>query len=110
MAHVTNIIFTGVFDDEDVGKVEDYLDSFTGGKGAIFIDATDEDYFITAGDKVFESSVFVGAFNYLDIDKFKDHIKDINKLDINLRHYEDFQLFIQEEHDFKFQLFNVVDL
>jgi len=57
------------------------------------------------GDKYFEATVLIGAFNYLPLDKFIIHLKE------NVNYEDKFlvQLIVKEEHDERFKIIYIFD-
>ncbi|NQY05521.1 MAG: hypothetical protein HRT68_04760 [Flavobacteriaceae bacterium] len=56
------------------------------------------------GSKHFESNVFIGAYNYLDIKSFINHLKIIKWKDP-----ECVQLFYLEEDDYRFKMISLFE-
>ena len=54
------------------------------------------------GTKYMECNIFIGAFNYIDLRKFVEHLKSIKWEDP-----EDVQLIIREQDDFGFRIVNI---
>lgn len=78
MAHITNIIVTGVFSDSDEIKVEKHLSTFRP-KERGFADNGGK----TAGAYHLECSLFIGAFGRLDRNKFINHLHGLWRCGIN---------------------------
>lgn len=113
MSYVTNVILsTGTLFDEEEEKILQEVNKF-------FVDKDNPAYskngFVNVedaslprgwygGDKMLEASLFIGAFNYLNLEGLIEHLQSIQ-----WEYPEDVQLIIKEDGESRFEIINVFD-
>lgn len=102
MSVVTNIMISGLFDDNEVPIVEKQLKRLTDPFKPFQIAEA-------GGPKNLECDVYVAAFNYLDVDKFVTIIRQLEKL-LCWNTYQDVQIFIKTQEADKWHVVDVVNL
>ena len=102
MSYVTNLILhIGILEDRDqrIEEVNQYFQK-DDTKPLIFIEAPDRDWY--GGDKYLECYLYVGAYNYLHLDGFIEHLKSLT-----WQEPESLQLIVKEQEDDKFRIIDI---
>jgi hypothetical protein len=108
MSQVTNIILSmgSQDEDEDKRKIQE-VNAFFEGEQKGFVLVNDEDspfHGWYGGSKFFAGDVAIGAFNYLHLKKFIEHIQTL-KWEMP----DEVQLIVREQDDTRFRIINVFD-
>lgn len=105
MSCVTNVILTFSVLEDDEERIKDVNKFFENGTTIVSCDDNKLERGWYGGTKMLETNVCIGAYNYLPLESFKNHIKKI-KWDYS----EDVQLIVQEQDESRFRLYNFESL
>lgn len=106
MSEVTNLILTfslGEMEKERIAEVNTFVNNDL----AINLVSVDDKKLPKGwygGTKYFEAAIYVGAFNYIKLDSFIDHLKKKVKWD----EPQYVRLIIKEQEDFAFRMISIV--
>ena len=103
MSVVTNIIFTFSIMENDVKRISE-VNTFFDCKPLIGVDSNALPSGWYGGSKMLETNIYVGAFNYLDLNAFISHIKTIK-----WKEPENVQLIVQGDNDEKFKIIDIFE-
>ncbi len=99
MSHVTDVILLNELNDgEPLTDTKEWLKAHYNGCSLYRVDGRR-----VGGDKVMQSDIYMGAFNYMDIRGFIDYLELLD-WDKDGGSRECFQLLIKKEHDVTFAL------
>lgn len=100
MSVVTNLILTFSLSEDTVIKEKEINLFFNNGRDFKIVSVDcDETKIVYGGSKCFETNLYLGAYNHLDLPELIKHIKDIDWVE-----RENVQLIIKEEQDEKFKI------
>ena len=105
MSVVTNLIFVfGTLEEQEV-RIREVNQYFREGeKGLISVDDSSLLKGWYGGTKMLEVYVFIGAFNFFDIDNFMKHIRTIK-----WESPEEVQCIFKEQEEYKFRIIDLVE-
>jgi protein associated with RNAse G/E len=102
MSVVTNLILhIGILEDEE-DRIKDVNEFWEDGIGLVSFDSSDLPRGWYGGTKMLEANLYVGAFNYLDLDEFITHLEKIR-----WEYPEEVQVIVKEQED---DLFRIIQL
>lgn len=102
MSYITNtIISIGMNDSDKLNEVNKY---FGEDRGFVSCDSAGLPRGWYGGSKFLEVEIGIGAFNYLNVNLLKEHIKNIQ-----WEYPEDVQLLICDQDTDRFKIWNLID-
>lgn len=106
MSHVTNIILTWsvgeIVDEHSMDKLNKFFEDKERPSGLVHIDTDNLPAGWYGGSKMMEANVALGAFNYIDMDKFMDYITNFP-----WQYPEDVVVMVQEQHQNNFNSYRI---
>lgn len=101
---VTNVILaTPVYMEDELSRITEEINTFFNNqKGLVSCDDKNITKHWYGGSKSLEAEVFVGAFNYIDLQEFIYHLK--NNVDWGETYGELVQLIVKEQEDEGFKI------
>lgn len=104
MSLVTNVILhTPIYFDDEQKEIEKQINSFFDeSKGFVYVDDEKLPIGWYGGTKMLECDLYIGSFNYLDLEGLIKHLSKI-KWEYN----EQVQLIVKEQEDDKFRIIDI---
>lgn len=100
MSEVTNLILsigTLDWDDRNIERINAYFED--GRRGFVSVDSPELPSGWYGGTKMLEARLYIGAFNYFDLEGFKNFLRSIH-----WEYPEEIQLIVKEHHDDVFRI------
>lgn len=104
MSVVTNLILhIGISEDEEE-RIKDVNKFFEDKNGLVSLDDSKIPRGWYGGSKMLECNLYIGAFNYLDLDEFIKHCKNIK-----WEYPDEIQIIVKEQEDDLFRIIKLGD-
>lgn len=100
------ILITPIYFDEEAEVLEEVNKFFEGSKGFVSVSDKSLPRGWYGGPKALQCGMFIGAFNYLDVDKLVNHLHNI---DWKETYGHSVQLIIKNENDNEFRIITILE-